>query len=128
MSLLEPTDLPQPTDLPVDPPSAPLDVPYLQLVNLLRSGDGFVVQAVGAFPGAGCSGAMTRVDISVCAPVDRRAGREAARQAERELAAVARRLQDWCDSGTPLRLVAATGSPLTLVAEDGTELPLPRSA
>ena len=126
MPLHEPPD-PSQFD-PVDPPSAPLDVPYLQLVNVVRSGDGFVVQAVGRFPGAGYLGALTRVDISVSAPVDRLAGREAARQAERELADVARRLQDWCDAGTPLRLVAATGAPLTLMAEDGTVLPLPRSA
>jgi len=122
---------PDPT-VPMDPPAelpfTPLDVPRLQLVNLLRSGDGFVVQAVGTFPSTGCAGAVTRVDISVAPAVERWASREAARQAERDLADLARRLQDWCDAGTPLRLVAASGSSITLVADDGTVVPLPRSA
>jgi len=119
---------PEPLDPAAEAPFAPLDVPRLQLVNLVRSGDGFVVQAVGTFPSAGCSGSVTRVDIAVDPAVERWASREAARQAERDLAELARRLQDWCDAGTPLRLVAINGSSITLVADDGTALPLPRSA
>lgn len=120
-------DLPVPA---VDDRDLDLDVRAVRVTNVLRCGDGFVVQAVGSFPGCSLPDAptTTHVDIELEPSAVGPVSREAARELARELDAVAARLEQWRQAGTPLRLLAAPGKHLALVDPDGVYVPLPRSA
>lgn len=120
-------DLPVPT---VEDRDLDLDVRSVRVTNVVRCGDGFVVQAVGSFPGCSVEDApaTTRVDIELEPSAVGPLSREAARELARELDAVVARLEQWRVDGTPLRLLAAPGKHLALVDPDGAHVPLPRSA
>lgn len=96
--------------------SAPHDIARLQLVCLVRSGDGYIVRAVGLPAEAG--DARQHLDITFG---------DADRARSAELDAVVRQVQRWCEEGTTVALVEGTAG-LALRAADGTEVALPRSA
>lgn len=92
------------------------DIARLRLVCLVRSGDGYVVRAVGRLSEAA---PRRHLDIAFGDAVDR------ARAAELDHAV--QQVQRWCEEGTTVALVEA-GAGLSLRAADGTEIALPRSA
>ena len=99
-----------------DPAATDPGLAVLRLVCVVRAGDGYLVRAVAepARPGQ----VRRHVDITFGDAADRvRSG---------ELEAVVRRIQHWCDDGTPVDLVD-TGSRLALRSRDGAEVVLPRA-
>jgi hypothetical protein len=96
---------------------APHDVALLRLVCLVRSGDGYLVRAVGTLTDT--DGARQHLDIAF--------GDTADRSRALELDAAVRQVQRWCEDGTAVSLVEHPAG-ITLRAGDGTEIPLPRSA
>lgn len=111
------------TTAPDAGPPAPGDIARLRLVCLVRSGDGYVVRAVGRLADAGDPGdpgvVRRHLDITFGDAADR------ARAAELDLAV--RQVQRWCDDGTTVALID-TGARLAFRGADGTEVTLPRSA
>lgn len=97
--------------------SSAQDIARLRLVCLVRSGDGYVVRAVGRLTEAG--DARQHLDITF--------GHAADRARAAELEAAVRQVQRWCEEGTPVDLVEA-GALLALRSADGTEVALPRTS
>jgi hypothetical protein len=92
------------------------DLARLQLVCLVRSGDGYLIRAVGQLSAQDPT--RRPVDISFGDPAGHGHGGE--------LDVAVRLIQRWCDEGTPVALIDGDDR-LALRADDGTEVLLPRS-
>jgi hypothetical protein len=98
------------------------DVARLRLVCLVRSGDGYLIRAVGRLSVP--DGTRSHLDISFGGP-GTLGGRNGGQGRGADLEGAVRLIQRWCDEGTPVDLVECSDR-LALRADDGTEVVLPR--